>query len=97
MAKKLRLSAETIPELRDFLAGAVVDMGCRPVALRRGDRYATTVIAEDAETARLSRARAGSVRVEVIEEVRPAARLRMMPTGDRFAGGAIPHGFGVKE
>ena len=49
MSKKLRVSAETIPELRDFLAGADVDMGCRPVAVKRGDRYATEVISDDDE------------------------------------------------
>ena len=38
MTKKARISAESLPELRDFLAGAEVDMGCRPVAVKRGDR-----------------------------------------------------------
>lgn len=98
MPKKLRVSAGTLPELRDFLAGAAVDMGCRPVALKQGDRYATTVISEDEEIARLSRMRAGGVRIEVLEEVRPArTRLRMVATGDRFADGTVPRGLGVKE
>ena len=46
MTKKARISAESLPELRDFLASAEVDMGCRPVAVKRGDRYTTTVISE---------------------------------------------------
>ena len=46
MTRKARISAESLPELRDFLAGAQVDMGCRPVAVKRGDRFATTVISE---------------------------------------------------
>ena len=58
----------------------------------------STVVADDDETARLSRVRAGGIRVEVLEEVRPAsARLRMVPAGNRFAGGAVPRGLGVKE
>ena len=98
MTKKVRVSAETLPELRDFLAGAQVDMGCRPVAVKRGDRFATTVISGDEELDRLSARRAGSVRIEVLEEMRsPAARLRMMRAGNRFAGGQVPRGLGVKE
>lgn len=98
MPKKLRVSAETLPELRDFFAGAAVDMGCRPVALKEGDRYATTVISEDEDIARLSRMRAVGVTIEVLEEIRPArSRLRMVSTGDRFADGAVPRGLGVKE
>ena len=98
MTKKVRVSAETLPELRDFLTGAQVDMGCRPVAVKRGDRFATTVVSGDDELDRLSARRAGSVRIEVLEEVRsPAARLRMMRAGNRFAGGQVPHGLGVKE
>ena len=30
MTKKVRVSAETLPELRDFLTGAQVDMGAGP-------------------------------------------------------------------
>lgn len=98
MPKKLRVSAATLPELRDFLAGAEVDMGCRPVALKRGDRYATTVISEDTELARLSTRRSGGVQIEVLEEMPSAARrLRMAPRGNRFVGGAVPRGLGRKE
>jgi hypothetical protein len=98
MTKKVRVSAETLPELRDFLAGAQVDMGCRPVAVKRGDRFATTVISAEEELDRLSRRRSGGVRIEVLEEVPPpAARLRMVRAGNRFAGGRVPRGLGVKE
>ena len=98
MAKKARISAETLPELRDFLAGAEVDFGCRPVAVKRGDRVATTVISSDEELGRLSRRRAGGVRIEVLEEIAPPeARLRMVRPGNRFAGGQVPRGLGVKE
>jgi hypothetical protein len=98
MTKKVRVSAGTLPELRDFLAGADVDMGCRPVAVKRGDRFATTVMSAEDELDRLSARRAGSVRIEVIGEVpSPAMRMRMAPAGNRFAGGRVPRGLGVKE
>jgi hypothetical protein len=98
MTKKVRVSAENLPELRDFLAGADVDMGCRPVAVKRGDRFATTVISGEEELDRLSRRRSRGVRIEVLEEVAPpAARLRMVRSGNRFAGGEVPRGLGVKE
>ena len=70
MTRKARISAESLPELRDFLAGADVDMGCRPVAVKRGDRFATTVISSDEELDRLSARRSSSVRIELLEESR---------------------------
>ena len=98
MTRKVRVSAERLPELRDFLSGADVDMGCRPVAVKRGDRFATTVISSDEELDRLSARRSSSVRIEVLEEVPPPeSRLRMVRAGNRFAGGQIPRGLGVKE
>ena len=98
MAKKARISAESLPELRNFLAGADVDFGCRPVAVKRGDRFATTVISSDKELDQLAARRSGGVRIEVLEEVAPAeSRLRMVRPGNRFAGGQVPRGLGVKE
>jgi hypothetical protein len=73
-------------------------MGCRPVAVKRGDRFATTVISGEEELDRLSRRRSRGVRIEVLEEgAPPAARLRMVRSGNRFAGGEVPRGLGVKE
>ena len=98
MPKKLRVSADTLPELRDFLADADVDMGCRPVATKHGNRYATVVVSEDDELNRMTARRAGGIRIEVLEEVpEPAARLRMVRSGNRFLHGDIPRGLGKKE
>jgi hypothetical protein len=98
MARKARISAESIVELRDFLSGADVDFGCRPVAVTRGDRFAATVVSSDEELGRLSRRRSGGVQIELLEEIPPpAARLRMVRPGNRFAGGQVPRGLGVKE
>ena len=98
MTRKARVSAESLSELRDFLAGADVDMGCRPVAVKRGERFATTVISSDDELDRLSTRRSSSVRIELLEEIAPPeTRLRMVRSGNRFAGGQVPRGLGVKE
>lgn len=98
MPKKVRISAETIAELRDFLVGADVDMGCRPVAEKAGDTYATTVVSEQDELNRMSARRLGTVRIEVLEEMPdPRVRLRMLHTGNRFDGGRVPKGLGIKE
>jgi hypothetical protein len=100
MTKKVRISAESLPRLRDFVVSADVDMGCRPVALKRGDRFATTVLSSDEELERLSRRRSVGIEIEVLEEIPPAeARLRMVRTrsGNRFAGGQVPRGLGRKE
>jgi len=98
MPKKLRVSAETITELRDFLSGVDVDMGCRPVALKRDDRYVTTVVADDGELDRISIRRLGSISVEVLEDVpSPQSRLRMLRSGNRFLRGKVPQGLGEKK
>ncbi len=98
MVKKLRISADTLSELRDFLTDADVDMGCRPVAIKKDERYLTTVVSRDEELNRMSARRSGGVRIEVIEEMaEPVSRLRMLRKGNRFIGGDIPRGLGLKE
>ena len=98
MARKARISAESLVELRNFLAGADVDFGCRPVAVKRGDRFATTVVSSEEELDQLSRRRSAGVRIEVLEEIPPpASRLGMVRPGNRFAGGQVPRGLAVKE
>ena len=98
MPKKLRVSAQTLPELRDFLAEADVDMGCRPVAVKEGDRYLTTVVSNDEELNRMNARRSGGIRIEVVEEMpEPATRLRMLRLDNRFLGGDVPRGLGRKE
>jgi hypothetical protein len=66
--------------------------------VKRGDRFATTVVSSDEELDQLSRRRSAGVRIEVLEEIPPpASRLRMVRPGNRFAGGQVPRGLGVKE
>ena len=97
MSKKLRVSADTLPELRDFLAGADVDMGCRPVAVKQEGRYSITVISNEAELDQMSARRVGGVRIEVLEDVAsPTTRLRMVHPSNRFLRGNMPRGLGKK-
>ncbi len=98
MTTKLRVSAATLPELRDFLAGSDVDMGCRPVARRHGDGFATEVMAEEREMDALSARRIGTVRIETLERMPDkSVRARLAPAGNRFLSGERPRGLGIKE
>jgi hypothetical protein len=98
MAKKIRIDAPSIAALRDFVGAATLDLGCRPVAWRRDDRYAVVAVAEDAEIDRLQAARSGTIRIEVLEELPPAAARRAMaPRGNRFGRGEVPRGLARKE
>jgi hypothetical protein len=98
MPKKIRIDAADLDQLRNFLAGAEVDLGCRPFARRREERFSVIAIAEDAAIQRLNARAAAGVRIEVLEELPPPeTRLRMVRPRNRFLRGDIPRGFGVKE
>ncbi len=98
MPKKIRIDAPSLDQLRDFLAGADVDMGCRPFVRKKEGRFAVIAVAEDADIGRLSARIAGDVRVEVLEELpSPELRLRMVQPGNRYLRGEIPTGLGKKE
>jgi hypothetical protein len=98
MTRKLRISAENVQQLRAFLSDADVDLGCRPVARRRGSRSETIVLASDEEFGRLAARRSAGVLIEDLGELpEPATRLRMSRPGNRFSNAQIPRGLGVKE
>lgn len=103
MDKKLKIKAPDLPSLRNFLAGADLDFGCRPFVRKEGGRYVTVVVATDDQLGRLnarrSTSRAQTVEIEVVEELPdPKTKLRLVQrAGSRFAGGGLPHGLGRKE
>lgn len=98
MPKKLRITADTLSALRAFLSDANVDMGCRPRAVKRGEGFATLVVSDDDELDRLNARRTGGVIVEVLEDMpSPQSRLRALRPGNRFLGGSVPKGLGIKE
>jgi hypothetical protein len=102
MDKKLKIKAPDLASLRNFLAGADVDFGCRPVARREAERYVTVVSANDDQlgwlNARRSATRAEAVEIEVVGELPdPRQKLRLVGrAANRFAGGP-PRGLGRKE
>jgi hypothetical protein len=103
MDKKLKITGPDLPALRAFLAGADLDFGCRPVARKEGDQYATTAVASDDQLSRLNSRRATarmqSVQIDVIEELPdPQTKLSLVSRGaGRFADGGPPRGLGRKE
>ena len=100
MSIKLRVSAPSLPELRDFLADAEVDTGCEPVAVREADRFTMTVLADDHEFARLSTTRPAPVAIEVLPVKETATGLTQRGaavTANRFSNGLVPRGLGKKE
>jgi len=98
MPKKLRIDAPSLEELRDFLSVTELDMGCRPFARKRNERFAVDVVAEDADLGRLTARIASDIRIEVLEDLPPPqAKLRMTQPGNRYLHGQLPTGLGKKE
>ena len=97
---KLRVSAASLPQLRDFVSGADVDLGCEPVAVKQADIYSIIVTADDQEFSRLSTDLPSGVTVEAltVEEVFiPMAHEKAVAEGNRFSDGTVPRGLGEKE
>lgn len=98
MPKKLKIKANDVRVLRNFLKDADVDLGCRPVARRAGDQVYTIAVADDDQIGRLNARLAGGIEIEVLEELpEPRMRLRMVQPRNRFLRGEIPRGLGKKE
>jgi len=96
--RKLKISAESKQALRQFLADADVDLGCRALARREGDRISTIAVAEEVEITRLAGRADARVSIEVLEPIPPAeSRRALVPRGNRFLAGELPRGLGEKE
>ncbi|MEP2028824.1 MAG: hypothetical protein ABJI96_08975 [Paracoccaceae bacterium] len=96
--KKLRISAPTLADLRAFLAGTDLDLGCRPAARKTNERFETFAFGEREELGRLRARRSGGIEVDDLGDLAPqATRIQMVATGNRFADGQLPRGFGRKE
>jgi hypothetical protein len=99
----VEIAAGSLADLKDFTDQMQPDdLGCRPVARRRGEKFVVTAYLPEAqlEAARGSRA-ASNVSLEVVENVTEAGRQRQQEVGegDRFAtrGDVVPRGLGRKE
>lgn len=99
---RLELRAASVAELRDFLDGADLDLGCRPAVRRQGDgefvveAYGTMPQIDGLRSAR----RSAGVTVDVLENATQLGRARQGEVGrqNRFAGAReLPRGLGIKE
>ena len=98
MLIRLRVSTNSLSDMRTFLATADVDMGCTPFTENIGDKYTMTVLADEQEYKRLVSQRPENVQMHALENITvPMAPLRMKASVNRFESGHIPHGFGTKE
>ncbi|TCU33128.1 hypothetical protein [Rhizobium azibense] len=98
MQRKLKISAESKAALRQFLAENEVDLGCRPVARREGDRTTTIGIADEAQVDQLVARASLGISIEILEAVPDTrSRLGLVSSGNRFLSGELPRGPGKKE
>jgi hypothetical protein len=97
---RIELRAQTVEELRSFLDGTDLDLGCRP-AVRRGsgelmiDVYATMPQISRLQTSR----RSSGVTVTVIENATEVGRARQaeVGSGNRLSRRQTFSGLGIKE
>jgi hypothetical protein len=97
---RMELRAQSVEELRSFLDRTGLDLGCRPVARREGDKYVVDVYAPMPQIERVRSARSASgVTVTVVENASEIGRARQaeVSSGNRFAARIAPSGLGIKE
>jgi hypothetical protein len=103
---RIELKAETLDQLRSFLDGTNLDLGCRPAVRREADGLVVEVYATMPQ---VSRARVASsapaVSMRVIENATEVGRARQAEVGSRnrfssaarASGAGPPRGLGIKE
>jgi hypothetical protein len=97
---RIEVRAKTIDELRSFLHGAGLDLGCRPAVRRQAGELVVDAYATMPQINRLRASRrAAGVTVNVVENATAVGRSRQAEVGsrNRFAARQTPHGFGIKE
>lgn len=97
---RIKLRAQSVEELRSFLDGTDVDLGCRPVVRREGGEYVVEVYASMPQVDRIRSARSASgVTLSVVENASEVGRARQaeVGSGNRFAARMAPSGLGIKE
>jgi hypothetical protein len=98
---RIELRAKSIEQLRSFLDGADVDLGCRPVARKVGGEYVAEIYAPlpTVERLRSTRSAAAGITIKVVENASEVGRARQaeVGSGNRFAARIAPRGLGIKE
>jgi Subtilase family len=97
---RIEVRAQTVEELRSFLRGTDLDLGCRPSVRQRPNELVVEAFATRAQIdgLRASRSAPGVV-VDIIENASAAGRARQAEVGpgNRFASRQVPRGLGIKE
>lgn len=97
---RIEIRAHTVEELRAFLEGTDVDLGCRPVVRRQASEVVMDVYATLAQVNRLQAARsAAGVTLHIVENATQTglARQAEVSSGNRFARRQAWSGLGIKE
>ena len=97
---RIEVRAKTVDELRSFLDGADLDLGCRPAVRRRSGELVVEAYATMPQLDRLRATRsAPGVSVDVLENATGVGRARQAEVGsrNRFAARQVPRGLGIKE
>ena len=97
---RIELRAQTVEELRSFLDGTDLDLGCRPTVRRRPGELVVEVYATmpQIDGLRTSRSTSG-VTVSVVENATQTGRARQaeVNSGNRFSSRQALSGLGIKE
>ena len=97
---RVEIKAQTVEQLRAFLDGSDLDLGCRPSVRRRADGLLVEAYGTLGQITGLRSARAAAgVSVEVRENASAVGRARQAEVGsvNRFAIRQPPRGLGIKE
>ena len=97
---RIEVRARTINELRSFLDGAGLDLGCRPAVRRQAGELVVDAYATMPQIDRLRAARSATgVTLNVLENATAVGRSRQAEVGsrNRFAARQTPRGLGIKE
>jgi subtilisin family serine protease len=97
---RIEVRAQTVEQLRSFLRGTDLDLGCRPAVRQRPGELVVEAFATRAQIdgLRASR-RSPGVAIDIIENASATGRTRQSEVGpgNRFASRQMPRGLGIKE
>jgi hypothetical protein len=97
---RIELRAQTVEELRSFLDGADLDLGCRPAARKRGGELVVEAYATMPQISGLQASRnASGVTVRIVENATEVGRARQseVGSGNRLSRQQPFRGLGIKE
>jgi len=97
---RIEIRAQTVEELRSFLDGTDLDLGCRPAVRRQSGELVVEVYATMPQVNGLRASRSTSgVNLRVVENATQTGRARQgeVSSGNRFSSRQALSGLGIKE